>query len=75
MRRYIDIADAISRTRPTYVRADLEQFYRRMTFNVLAGNRDDHLRNHGFLRCTEAGDSLRPSTSIRRARCASTPSP
>ena len=26
------------------------QLYRRMTFNVLAGNRDDHLRNHGFLR-------------------------
>lgn len=30
--------------------ADLEQLYRRVVFNILIGNRDDHLRNHGFLR-------------------------
>lgn len=30
--------------------ADLQQLFRRVVFNVLVGNRDDHLRNHGFLR-------------------------
>ncbi len=29
---------------------DLEQLFRRVLFNILIGNRDDHLRNHGFLR-------------------------
>lgn len=29
---------------------DLEQLFRRVVFNVLVGNRDDHLRNHGFIR-------------------------
>lgn len=28
---------------------ELEQLYRRMVFNVLAGNRDDHVRNHAFI--------------------------
>lgn len=29
---------------------ELEQLFRRVMFNILIGNRDDHLRNHGFLR-------------------------
>ncbi|VGO08029.1 HIPA PROTEIN [plant metagenome] len=29
--------------------ADLEQLFRRVAFNVTVGNRDDHLRNHGFV--------------------------
>lgn len=33
----------------TRVAADLEQLFRRVAFNVAVGNRDDHLRNHGFL--------------------------
>lgn len=32
-----------------YVDADLEQLFRRVAFNVAVGNRDDHLRNHGFI--------------------------
>ena len=32
-----------------HVSADLEQLFRRVAFNVAVGNRDDHLRNHGFL--------------------------
>ena len=31
--------------------ADLEQLFRRVAFNVAVGNRDDHLRNHGFVLC------------------------
>lgn len=34
---------------PAHVRADLEQLFRRVVFNLAVGNRDDHLRNHGFL--------------------------
>ncbi len=32
-----------------HVAADLEQLFRRVAFNVAIGNRDDHLRNHGFI--------------------------
>lgn len=28
---------------------DLEQLFRRVAFNIAVGNRDDHLRNHGFV--------------------------
>jgi serine/threonine-protein kinase HipA len=31
------------------VASDLEQLFRRVAFNVAVGNRDDHLRNHGFV--------------------------
>ena len=48
---YIDIVQAVTdQVGRAHVREDLAQLYRRMAFNVLAGNRDDHLRNHGFLR-------------------------
>ncbi len=32
-----------------YIKTDLEELFRRMVFNVLVNNWDDHLRNHGFL--------------------------
>jgi serine/threonine-protein kinase HipA len=31
------------------VKDDLKQLFRRVAFNVATGNRDDHLRNHGFI--------------------------
>jgi serine/threonine-protein kinase HipA len=34
---------------PDQLRGDLEQQFRRVLFNVVVGNRDDHLRNHGFI--------------------------
>lgn len=49
---YLDLADAIERYgSPTKaaIDADLEELFRRVVFNALAGHRDDHLRNHGFL--------------------------
>jgi len=43
---YVDLADAIS----AYCdETELYQLYRRMVFNLVCGNVDDHLRNHGFL--------------------------
>ena len=50
-RSYLDLAELIEHegTSDT-IEANLEQLFRRMVFNVLVGNRDDHLRNHGFIR-------------------------
>lgn len=42
---------------------ELEQLFRRVLFNVLMANRDDHLRNHGFIR-TASGWSLSPAYDI-----------
>lgn len=47
---YQDIADQLRLYgNPEHIRDDLEQLFRRMVFNVLCNNFDDHLRNHGFL--------------------------
>jgi serine/threonine-protein kinase HipA len=46
---YLDLAEFISEHGANkYIDRDLEQLFRRAVFNVLIGNRDDHLRNHGF---------------------------
>jgi serine/threonine-protein kinase HipA len=39
---------------------DARELYRRMAFNVLASNVDDHLRNHGFLWAGRGGWTLSP---------------
>jgi serine/threonine-protein kinase HipA len=45
---YRGLADQLRRfgSEPTQ---DLQQLWRRMVFNILCNNNDDHLRNHGFL--------------------------
>lgn len=43
--------------------ADLAQLFRRVVFNVMVGNRDDHLRNHGFI-LAEAGWQLAPAFDV-----------
>ena len=61
---YLDIARAIvERGDPEAIASDLEQLFRRLVFNLLTGNRDDHLRNHGFLR-TAAGWRLAPAFDV-----------
>ena len=48
---YVDLVQLISdQGAQNHINADLEQLYRRVVFNVMVGNRDDHLRNHGCLR-------------------------
>ena len=58
-RSYLEIADALRRhgARP---RRDLRQLWRRIVFNVLISNVDDHLRNHGFLYADHRGWRLSP---------------
>lgn len=61
---YLDIALAIAdHGAPGHIRADLAQLFRRAAFNVVASHRDDHLRNHGFLRTPE-GWRLAPAFDL-----------
>lgn len=47
---YLDIAQILQAQGDSqYMQNDLEQLFRRVVFNVMVGNRDDHLRNHGFV--------------------------
>jgi len=47
---YLDLAQIIQdQGDSTYIKEDLQQLFRRVIFNVLVGNKDDHLRNHGFI--------------------------
>lgn len=44
---------------------DSQQLFRRMVFNIMIGNVDDHLRNHGFLMTDVPGDyRLSPAFDI-----------
>ena len=49
MRSYLEIAEFLRRE-GVEVMEELRQLWRRIVFNVLVSNTDDHLRNHGFLR-------------------------
>lgn len=61
---YVDIAQALQDNGdPETLGEDLAELYRRVVFNVLVGNRDDHLRNHGFLR-GRSGWRLAPAFDV-----------
>jgi serine/threonine-protein kinase HipA len=68
---YLDLVLAIADYGdPKTIASDLEQLFRRVVFNVLVGNRDDHLRNHGFLH-TQGGWRLSPAFDVNPAPQAS----
>jgi serine/threonine-protein kinase HipA len=48
-RSYLELVDVL-RQGGAAVDEDAAQLWRRMVFNILISNTDDHLRNHGFLR-------------------------
>lgn len=51
---YLEMAEFISNQGASgSIQTDLAQLFRRVLFNVLVSNRDDHLRNHGFIRVTD----------------------
>lgn len=59
---YLDLVQVIeTHGTSTQIARNLEQLFRRVLFNILIGNRDDHLRNHGFLR---AGDGWQLSPAF-----------
>jgi serine/threonine-protein kinase HipA len=59
-RSYMEIADAL-RQHGAAATDDIRQLWRRMVFNVLISNTDDHLRNHGFLYNGPTGWRLSPA--------------
>lgn len=48
---------------PDHVAQDQAQLFRRVAFNVAVGNRDDHLRNHGFV-LSASGWRLSPAFDV-----------
>lgn len=59
---YTDIVDFIVRC-GCDVKNNLEELYRRVAFNIIVGNSDDHFRNHGFI-LTQKGWELSPAYDI-----------
>jgi serine/threonine-protein kinase HipA len=57
---YLEIVEALRQTGAA-PNEDLRQLWRRVVFNVLISNTDDHLRNHGFLYEGPAGWRLSPA--------------
>lgn len=61
---YLDLAQFLSDNGAQgHVDSDLEQLFRRVLFNIRIGNRDDHLRNHGFIRVA-SGWRLAPAYDV-----------
>jgi serine/threonine-protein kinase HipA len=61
---YLELAELLhARGAKDHIEADLEQLFRRVAFNVAIGNRDDHLRNHGYL-LTPTGWRLAPAFDL-----------
>lgn len=51
---YLEMAEFIgNQGASSSIESDLAQLFRRVLFNVLVSNRDDHLRNHGFIRVAD----------------------
>ncbi len=61
-RSYLEIVDALRRSGAA-VAEDARQLWRRIVFNILVSNTDDHLRNHGFLRA-RGGWRLSPAYDL-----------
>lgn len=60
---YVDIADTI-RMYGSQAAADLQELWRRMVFNILINNVDDHLNNHGFLHHAHGQWKLAPAFDL-----------
>ncbi|MEO6094933.1 MAG: type II toxin-antitoxin system HipA family toxin [Fibrobacteria bacterium] len=62
-RSYLEIVDAIRRYGGA-PREDMRGLWRRMVYNILISNTDDHLRNHGFLYPGTDGWRLSPAYDL-----------
>jgi len=60
---YVDIADTI-RMHSGQAAKDLKELWRRMVFNILINNVDDHLNNHGFLHHAHGQWNLAPAFDL-----------
>ncbi len=58
---YLELAEFLATfAESESLQSDLEELFTRVVFNLVTANRDDHLRNHGFLR-SPAGWKLAPA--------------
>jgi len=62
-RSYLEFVDVLRR-HGAAPKEDMHQLWRRIVFNVLISNTDDHLRNHGFLWTGSAGWRLSPAYDL-----------
>jgi serine/threonine-protein kinase HipA len=62
-RSYMEIVDALRRHGAAPIQ-DMEALWRRLVFNILISNTDDHLRNHGFLYGGRDGWRLSPAYDL-----------
>lgn len=62
-RSYLEIVDALRR-HGAAPKEDMEAQWRRVVFNILISNTDDHLRNHGFLYAGQEGWRLSPAYDL-----------
>jgi serine/threonine-protein kinase HipA len=62
-RSYMEIVDAL-RQHGAAPREDMEALWRRLAFNILISNTDDHLGNHGFLYEGRDGWRLSPAYDL-----------
>jgi serine/threonine-protein kinase HipA len=62
-RSYMEIADAL-RQHGAAAKDDIRALWRRIIFNILISNTDDHLRNHGFLYTGPTGWRLSPAYDL-----------
>ena len=62
-RSYLEIVDALRRNGAA-PKSDMEALWRRIVFNIMISNTDDHLRNHGFLYEGPDGWRLSPAYDL-----------
>lgn len=60
---YLELVDAL-RQQGAAPQEDIRALWRRMVFNILISNTDDHLRNHGFLYQGNDGWRLSPAYDL-----------
>lgn len=60
---YLEIAYALIQ-HGSSPKQDLEALWRRIVFNIMINNTDDHLRNHGFLYEQKKGWALSPAYDL-----------
>jgi serine/threonine-protein kinase HipA len=63
VRSYLELAEVL-RQHGAHTRTDLKELWRRVVFNVLVSNTDDHLRNHGFMYAGQGGWTLSPAYDL-----------
>lgn len=60
---YVELAQAVRRYCDQPL-ADLEQLYRRLVFNLVVDNSDDHIKNHGLLQAPDGAWRLAPAFDL-----------